>query len=138
MKSISNLLQSKLVKKARDLDKLEHLVHACLPNNCRQHVKIAGIKDKCLVLIVDSPVWSSRIRLYTNNILDLLKQHKLAEAQKIRIRLSPAEPVKPEQVFEKRHLDERSSKLIEQTADSIDDPALKQALLKLAANKMSE
>ena len=135
MKSISNLLHSNLVKKARDLNKLGHLVHSCLPDNCRPHVQIAGIKDNCLVLIVDSPVWSSRIRLFSNNIMDILKQHKLTEVQQIRIRLSQVEPVKPEKVYEKRHLDERSSKLIEQTADSIEDPELKQALHKLAANK---
>ncbi|MCW8955294.1 MAG: DUF721 domain-containing protein [Gammaproteobacteria bacterium] len=138
MKSISNLLQSQLVNKARNLDKLRHLVHACLPDNCKPHVQLAGIKDNCLVLIIDSPVWSSRIRLYTNNILDMLKEHNLADVQQIRIRLSQVEPTKPERVFEKRQLDEHSSKLINQTADSIDDPALKQALRKLAANKKSK
>lgn len=137
MKSISNLLQQDLVKQARNLDKLQHLVHACLPDNCRQHVKIAGIKDNCLLLMVDSPVWSSRIRLYTNHILDMLRQHKLAEVQQIRIRLSQAEPERPEPVFAKRQLDERSSRLIEQTANSIDDAELKQALHKLATNKKS-
>jgi len=137
MKSISNLLQPNLIKQAQNLKKLQHLVHACLPDNCRPHVKIAGIKDNCLQLLVDSPVWSSRIRLYSNHILDMLREHKLAEIQQIRIRLSQTEPVKPERVFEKRQLDEHSSKLIEQTADSIDDPALKQALQKLAANKKS-
>ncbi|MFW2373005.1 MAG: DciA family protein [Gammaproteobacteria bacterium] len=137
MKSISNLLQPGLIKQARNLNKLEHLVHACLPDNCKQHVKIAGIKDNHLLLVVDSPVWSSRIRLYSNHILDMLKEQKVAEVQQIRIRLSQAEPIKPERVFEKRQLDEHSSKLIEQTADSIDDPALKQALHKLAANKKS-
>lgn len=138
MKSISNLLQPKLIKKARDLDKLGHLIRSCLPNNCKEHVKIAGIKENYLILIVDSPVWSSRIRLYSNNILEMLKEHNLTEVQQIRIRLSQAEPLKPEKVYEKRHLDEYSSKLIEQTADSIDDPELKQALHKLAANKKSK
>ena len=137
MKSISKLLQSKLVKQATKLDKLEHLLHACLPDNCRQHVRIAGIKNSDLVLMVDSPVWSSRIRLYSNHILDMLKQQNLAGVQHIRIRLSQAEPAQPERVFEKRQLDADSSRLIEQTADSIDDPELKQALHKLAANKKS-
>ena len=137
MKSISKLLQSQLVNQARKLDKLEHLLHACLPDNCRQHVRIAGIKNSDLVLMVDSPVWSSRIRLYSNHILDMFKQQNLAEVQHIRIRLSQAEPAQPEPVFEKRQLDADSSRLIEQTADSIDDPELKQALHKLAANKKS-
>ena len=135
MKSISNLLQSRLVKKARNLDKLAHLVRACLPENCHQHVKVSGIRENSLVLMVDSPVWSSRIRLYTNHILDMLKQHQLAEVQQIKIRLSQRAPTPPEPVFHKRYLDQRSSRLIEQTADSIDDPELKQALHKLAANK---
>lgn len=138
MKSISNLLQSKLVTKAKELDKLRQIVHACLPDNCKLHVKAAGIKDNSLILTVDSPVWSSRIRLYSNNILELLGQHNIAKIQSIRIRLDQAEPGRPEQKYEKRHLDHSSSKLIEQTAASIDDPDLKQALLKLAANKKSD
>ena len=135
MKSISNLLKSKLVKKARELDKLGQLVHACVPENCRQHIKVAGIKENSLVLITDTPVWSSRIRLYTNDILTMLKQHQLANVEAIKIRLSPAGSIEPEKVAKKRFLDEDSSRLIQQTAESIDDPALKQALHKLASNK---
>ena len=97
MKSISNLLQSTLVKKAKELDKLRQIVHACLPDNCRPHIKAAGINENSLILTVDSPVWSSRIRLYSNNILELLEQHNIAKIQSIRIRLDQAEPVKPEQ-----------------------------------------
>ena len=135
MKSLSSHIKQDLNVKAQHLAKLTQILRACLPQNCQQHVSVAGINDQQLILITDSPVWVSRLRMYTQNMLEMLEQHSNIKISQIRIKQSPPRvPRKQVPVKKLRHLSPDTAEKITQTAASISDPELQQALLKLARN----
>lgn len=134
MKSIANLINPRLLGKASQLDSLTRLIRSCLPAECQDHVSVADIRDRQLILVTDSPVWSSRLRLFQNNILEMLKTHANLELGQIRIKQTYPKKQAETPVFNHRHLAEHSAKLVKQMADSVDDPELRQALSKLAKN----
>ena len=132
MKSISGLINPQLLGKASQLDKLTRIVRSSLPAECQEHVSVADIRDKQLVLVTDSPVWSSRLRTYQNNILEMLKTHANIHLTQVRIKQTQPKHIARAPVIKNRYLTDRSAKLLKQTANSIDDPDLHQALSKLA------
>ncbi len=133
MDFVSHHINQQLFEQARLLAKLTRILRACLPKNCQQHVAVAGIRDNQLILMTDSPVWVSRLRMYTHDMLNMLEQHGAVQVSQIRIKQSPPNSlVKPQLKKRLRHLSERSSSTISQTAKSISDPDLQQALLNLA------
>lgn len=135
MESFSSLINRDLGKKTRELARLTQILRACLPQNCQQHVSVAGIRDQQLILITDSPVWVSRLRMYTQHMLDMLAQHSQTRISQIRIKQSPPRmPMKKEKPKKFRRLSDNTSTMIAQTADTIADPELQQALYKLSRN----
>jgi hypothetical protein len=135
MESASHLINSKILKKARLLAKLTKLIRACLPIDCQQHISVSGIENFQLILISDSPVWASKIRLYSQNMIQMLEENTNIRVSKVRIKQS-----QPKRVIEKpapkaRHLKSNTAEMIKQTADSISDADLQQALNHLAENR---
>lgn len=135
MKSISNIISPKLQSRAHLLEKLTAITTACLPESCHGHVSVAGIRDNQLILISDSPVWASRIRLYSQSIMQMIEEHTDYKPTGIRVRQAQPRKIPEPPVRHHRHLDSRSSQLISQAAESISDPALKQALFRLSRKK---
>ena len=133
MKSISNLIDNKIQFKAKQLAKLTRLIKASLPVNCQDHVQVSDVREFQLVLLTDSPAWSSRLRLYSQNMIQMLEEHTNIKVSRVLIKLSqPEKPViKPVRKF--RFLNKETARLIKQTAESIEDPDLQRALNNLAS-----
>jgi hypothetical protein len=135
MESFSSLINRDLSTKAQELANLTRILRACLPQNCQQHVSVAGMRDQQLILITDSPVWVSRLRMYTQHMLEMLSQHSHVRVSQIRIKQSPPRmPKKKPEPKKLRRLSDNTSTMIAQTAESIADPELQQALYKLSRN----
>ena len=132
MKSISNLINRKIQFKAKQLEKLTRLIKASLPINCQDHVQVADIRDFQLILMTDSPAWSSRLRLYSQNMIQILKEHTNIEVNRVQIKLSQPKKVVEKPVRAYRYLNKSTARMIQQTAEAIDDPGLQQALRNLA------
>ena len=135
MESLSQLINPKILKKARQLDKLTRLIRACLPTDCQQHITVSSIRDNQLILISDSPVWASKIRLYSQNMIQILEENAHIRVNKVRIKQSQPKRVIEKPVPKSRHLDSGTANMIKQTADSISDTDLQQALNHLAQNQ---
>jgi hypothetical protein len=138
MQNLFNLIRPEILDQAKQLDQLTHVVKSALPRNFWPHIAVAGINNQELILICQSPAWATRLRLHTRDILHMLQQHTACAATSIRIRQSKnaalftaASP--PNQT--RRYLSHKAAGLIRQTAESIDDTQLKQALQKLSRNK---
>lgn len=139
MESLTSLINRDLSMKAHELEKLTRMLRACLPQNCQQHVAVAGMRDQQLILLTDSPVWVSRLRMYSQQMLDMLAQHSDIRVSQIRIKQTPSRmPLKKPQPKKLRRLNQDTSAMIAQTADSISDPELQQALYKLSRNTSGE
>ena len=135
MQPLSSHINRRLDAKARQLASLTEILRACLPQNCQSHVAVAGIRDQQLILVTDSPVWLSRLRMYTHSMLEMLARHSQVNITQIRIKQTPQRiTLKKPAPRKQRHLAPGTSELIAQTAESIADPQLQQALYKLSRN----
>lgn len=107
-----------------------------LPAEADGHYHVANIQDRTLVIMTDSPVWTTRLRQLGPRILTILTNSGRKNFLHIRVFsrparsavARPAEPVKTGP----RQISRQSSRLLSQTASCIGDDRLRQALLRLA------
>jgi len=132
MHNISEKLSQRFKKKALELSRLNHAVKISLPVDCHNHMQVADIRDNQLVILTDSPVWQTRLRMYSQTILEALHQHAGIKLNRVTLRLTPEKRVTKEAPPIFRTLSESNAKLIAQTANSVSDPDLQAALLRLS------
>ena len=134
--SFDTRLDSTLKKRARELTRLNDILRCELPPECDGHYHVANIHGSTLVIMTDSPVWTTRIRQLGPRILTVLQSRCRQKLVHIRVFSRPGHsPVaKPPTPSKKKHqpISARSSRLISQTASFIDNDDLRDALLKLA------
>jgi len=107
-----------------------------LPAESDGHYHVANIQDRTLVIMTDSPVWTTRLRQLGPRILTILQNSGRKNLLHIRVFSRPAQsPVAkpPGSVKTKpKTISRQSSLLLNQTASFIGDDGLREALLKLA------
>ena len=136
MDSFKSRLDHSLIKRARELEWLTSLIRSELPPECDGHYHVANIRNRTLVIITDSPVWTTRLRQLGPRILNVLQNNGRKNLLHIQVFSRPAqssvtrapETTKPGP----RQLSLQSSQLLNQTASFIEDEGLRDALLKLA------
>ena len=60
---------SALAQRAAEMDHLAQSIRTALPNPLGEHVIAANLRDETVIVVTDSPVWASRIRFYSQEIL---------------------------------------------------------------------
>jgi hypothetical protein len=107
-----------------------------LPPESDGHYHVANIQNRTVVIMTDSPVWTTRLRQLGPRILTILHNSGRKNLLHIRVFSRPAQsPVAkpPDPVKTKpRQISRQSSRLLNQAASSIGDDGLREALLKLA------
>lgn len=132
MENISEKLQQRILRKALELQKIGQAIKASLPLDCHTHLDVVGVRENALILLTDSPVWQTRLRMFSQTILEALHQHAGITLTRVKIKLAPAKRVIEPTSPPKRTLSKDSAKMINQTANCISDPALRQAMLHLS------
>lgn len=136
MDSFNSRLDDSLKKRALELQQLTNLLRGELPPETDGHYHVANIQDRTLVIMTDSPVWTTRIRQLGPRVLTAL--HNSGRKKLLHIRVfcrpaqsAPVEPVKPA-ITPPRQISRQSRQLLKQTASFIQDEGLRNALQKLA------
>ena len=135
MDSFDSRLDGTLKKRARELGRLTALLRGELPPESDGHYHVANIRGNTLIIMTDSPVWTTRIRQLGPKILAVLQNSGGTKMQHVRVFSRPGKSVTiqpPPPETKPKHLSARSGQLISQTASFIDDDGLRDALLKLA------
>lgn len=132
MKRLSKLINPELTRKTQVLAQIDKLIKTALPIAAHPHIHVANIYDQEVTLVSDTPVWSTRLRLYTQEMLYMLAQHTEYGITNIRIRLHKSHHIQLPIQTTRPVLSRASAELIRQTADCISDPDLKLALQQLA------
>ncbi|VAW69862.1 hypothetical protein MNBD_GAMMA09-623 [hydrothermal vent metagenome] len=132
MDNISNKLVQRIKKKAVELNELNRAIKISLPRDCHDHVQVAGIRGNQLIILTDSPVWRTRLRMMSQAMLEALHQHTGLKLHRVKLSLAPQQRIIEEPPRVKRTLSRHSSNIIIQTANCISDPKLQSALLQLA------
>lgn len=124
---------SRLVSQARALMALETLLQALLPEPLKAHCRLLAIREDTLVLAADSPVWAARLRFHAPQLVKQFNRNQTVKLHTFQIRVRPPERIVPTQ---RRQSMSRRSKnsttALKQVAQTVSDPGLKTALLRLA------
>jgi len=141
-KQINKLLQRKnsqiagLVTQARKLDFLNNKLLDLLPLPLPHHCHLAKIDQQTLVIVVDSPTWSARLRYSIPDLLAKLKHQSqyFIPIRKIEIKVNPKWQTQTQsQILKPKPISKRTAQCLKDTANSIENNTIKNALLKMAA-----
>ena len=121
------------------------LLHNILPIECRNHVQVANIRNQNLMLITDSPVWTTRLRQLSPQILQYIQENSTDSGQtqiihhvQISTRYHSADngthSTAARKNLHKPEISEKTASLLAQSANCISHLQLKKALLKIAAH----
>lgn len=67
-----------LAARARELDLLSRRLVPLLPVPLREHVQYAALRNDRVLLLVESPIWATRVRMDQRRILDAAHELGLA------------------------------------------------------------
>lgn len=149
LRSVGNLLNDranpsrKLLEHSLRLERLGGQVGALLPDACRPHCRVANLRGGLLSIAADSPAWAARIRFLAPRLLQVLQQPRSLQRQtdlpihRIEISVMPVETSIARPATRRPGLSHKTLALLEETAQSMDDPALRAALLRLARRRRS-
>ena len=145
MKPINEQINPNILLQAKKLSKFTHLLHKILPIECRNHVQVANIRNQNLMLITDSPVWTTRLRQLSPQILQYIQENSKDSGQsqiihhvQISTRYHSTDNDTPSTAAKKNlhkpEISEKTATLLSQSADSISHQQLKKALLRIASH----
>jgi hypothetical protein len=121
-----------LVTHGRLLERLTRLVREALPSPCDQHCRVASIKQNTLVLSADTPAWSARLRFHMPQVMRILQDRHGMAFHSTRILVASPRASTPEIPKPRAALSEKSADLLRTAANSVSDPELRAALLRLS------
>ncbi len=88
MKSIRGTIPAHIRQQVTHLRVLEDALRDCLPAECCNHCRVAGIFGETLLLVADSPAWRSRLHFYTDRIISHFSHLDKSPVRHVRIRVT--------------------------------------------------
>lgn len=145
MKPINEQINANFVIQAKKLSQFTQLLYQFLPIECRNHVAVANIRDQNLMLITDSPVWTTRLRQLSPKILQFIHENssEIDKSQIIHhVQISTryqTSSLETQQSSSQKHrhkpqISEKTAELLMQSANSISDQRLKSSLIRIASH----
>ena len=134
MKLFSHQLNPALISKSHQLERFTSILNGVLPPETSGHYHVAGIDNSTLVIITDSPVWTTRLRQLGPMIIEALSDRIENKLQHIRIVSRHGSIKAPYHANNtiNRVLSEKSGQQVAQAAEYIKHEGLKEALLKFS------
>lgn len=127
-----------LFNQARAVERLQSLFESVLEPAAREHCHVASYRDGLLRLLISDSQWATRIRYQQKRLIRQLQAYtEFATLTKIHCKVQPPLVNKPPPVRKMRRSEVAAESLTE-TANHIDDPALRSALERLAKHHRGE
>lgn len=121
-----------LYAKARAVERLQVLVETLLEPAAREHCRVASLREGVLRLVVTDSQWATRMRYQQKRLIRQLREFtEFATLTKIHCKVQPPLIKKAPPVHKMRQSQVAAASLRE-TAEQIEDPALRAALERLA------
>lgn len=134
-KLIGGSKYASLLNRARALLALEAELRELLPEPLNTHCRLLAVRDETLVLAADSPVWASRLRFHAPLLVKQLSRLRTVKLRTVRVRVRPPEATAVPEPGARRTANRcgvAGTAAIQQAAQTVSDPELKTALLRLA------
>jgi hypothetical protein len=137
---IGNLLErseiSRLLSRARALGELDARVHELIPSPLNEHCRVLAVRDDTLVVAADSPVWATRLRYQSTQLVKQLSGVSSVKLRTVQVRVRATDPPAGGSITPIRQpVSARNSMALKQAAVSVTDAGLKAALLRLASRR---
>lgn len=126
----------RLIEEARRLARATELLRARLPAPLDEHSRVAGLAGGVLVIQADSAAWASRLRFVTREVAEAVAP-VLGRVTRVRVAVAsptPPPPTGPLRLPGRAVLGEELARSLAQAAGGVSDPALQEALRRLARN----
>lgn len=141
MKTLNKLLSSgralaSIEEKLAEQEALLKQLRSLLPQPISEHCIWAIPKKGDLILLVDSPVWASRLRYLSPKLNQQLRQYGL-KVRRIQVKVSIMRgDVLQDKTRRANPISAANAKLLSSAAQSVDDEELRSALLRLSRHGM--
>lgn len=123
---------ARLRDQAGELARLDRLLATLLPEPLSRHVRACAVHAGQLVLQVDAPAWSTRLRLEQQRLLEQLRGLP-EQATLSSMRVTVAAAAQPaERAPRKPEISAAAAQALAQCAESQTDPALRASLTRLS------
>ena len=126
---------ARLVTQGRELQQLTRLLHKVLDPSLAPHCRVGRFAPPQLTVVVDSPAWASRLRFQSNGLIRQLnkKFKEFNGISSIETKIYPVRLPRRESPVIRRQISPAAAESLTQMANSIEEPSLKRALLRLAS-----
>ncbi len=124
----------KIVRQAQRLSLADKLLKECLPENLRLYCRVAKLSATELNIQVDGAAWLTHLRYLKPQLLKQLRQYpQFAYLTGLEFNIQPAQKLEKTLPLKTlRILSQESKELLIHTAEAVNNPLLKKALLKLS------
>ena len=121
-----------LTERANRLRDLNQSLMSCVPPSLAPHVRLATVRDGCLVLQAEGSTWAAQLRFKTPEILEKLQAHpEFRDVRSVRVR-NVADP-RPKTVTPvRRHMSRAAAATLHREAQCTTDTKIRAALERLA------
>jgi hypothetical protein len=120
-----------LVERVHMLDALDRQLRQSLPEALRQQCRLANVRADRLVFLVNSPVWSAKLRLHADALFRAAAAVGL-EVGSLTVKVATMQPV-PRDQAPHTPLSPAARDALRAAAGAVADPELKDRLLHLAS-----
>ena len=91
MKNVGDYIHSKLIETTRKNKLITQLLYRYLPPEFISHISVVGIKQKTLILGVDSSAWLTKLRFLTDELTKNLRSQTGLDIDTIKVQKVDAE-----------------------------------------------
>ena len=129
-----NSILRQLFRQAAVHQKTALHIKGLLEEPLRSHIQLVVIRDAILTLTADSSAWAAKMRYQIPNLYKQIASiSDFAEIQTIRVKVSKSSALRhPLESRKALPINGSAAEGIQRQAESLDDPALRDALLRLA------
>lgn len=126
-----------LITHAKRLRRLQGQYQQAVPENLAKNCHVANFQQGQLTLCCQSSAWAMRLRLEKDQLLATLKSvSTFRSIDNIQVITQPAsQPIEKKENIDKIPMSPESARAISQMADSMNDPRLRDSLMRLARRK---
>jgi len=131
---IKNAKTKSIIAKAKHISQINLIVNQLLGHQLGEHVYASSTNDDQLTLVVDSPVWATRLRYIQSEIINGLKKFTISKnIDRILIKVRPVEFQQTPKKIVKRKMtiSLSSASQMQEELDSISDASLKDSLKRI-------
>lgn len=123
-----------LLARTRALQEMDRLLAELLPPPLNRHCHVLSIRNNILAVAADSPAWAARLRFHAPLLAEQLAAHLSDRRYTVHVRVRPPEtPPPPPSPRRLMRRGAQGTAALQQAAQSVSDPGLKTALLRLAS-----